>query len=58
MSHVGIICPNTPGHLIAMAALADATRARGHRVTFFLGRASPIGLGSRIRNGFFGIVQC
>lgn len=36
MGHVGIICPNTPGHLIAMVALADATRARGHRVTFFL----------------------
>ncbi len=36
MSHVGMICPNTPGHVNAMVALADATRARGHRVTFFL----------------------
>ncbi len=36
MSHVGIICPNVPGHLNPMVALADATRARGHRVTFFL----------------------
>jgi MGT family glycosyltransferase len=36
MSHVGIICPNTPGHVNAMVALADATRTRGHRVTFFL----------------------
>ncbi len=36
MSHVGMICPNTPGHVNPMLALADATRARGHRVTFFL----------------------
>jgi zeaxanthin glucosyltransferase len=36
MGHVGVICPNTPGHLNPMVALADATRARGHRVTFFL----------------------
>ncbi len=36
MNHVGVICPNTPGHVNAMLALADATRARGHRVTFFL----------------------
>ncbi len=36
MSHAGIICPNTPGHVNAMLALAEATRARGHRVTFFL----------------------
>lgn len=36
MSHVGILCPNTPGHVNAMLALADATRGRGHRVTFFL----------------------
>ncbi|MDH5337901.1 MAG: hypothetical protein OEW20_16455 [Nitrospira sp.] len=36
MGHVGIICPNAPGHLNPMVALADATRARGHRVTFFL----------------------
>ncbi len=36
MSHVGIICPNTPGHINAMVGLADATRARGHQVTFFL----------------------
>lgn len=35
-SHIGVICPNTPGHVNAMLALADATRARGHRVTFFL----------------------
>jgi len=36
MGRVGIICPNAPGHLNPMVALADATRARGHRVTFFL----------------------
>lgn len=34
MGHVGVICPNAPGHLNPMVALADATR--GHRVTFFL----------------------
>ena len=36
MGHIGVICPNTPGHVNAMLALADATRLRGHRVTFFL----------------------
>lgn len=36
MSHVGIMCPNAPGHLNPMIALADALRTRGHRVTFFL----------------------
>ncbi len=36
MSHVGVICPNAPGHLNPMIALADAIRTRGHRVTFFL----------------------
>jgi len=36
MEHIGIICPNTRGHLNAMVALAEATRARGHGVTFFL----------------------
>lgn len=36
MSHVGMICPNTPGHVNAMLALAEATRSRGHCVTFFL----------------------
>jgi zeaxanthin glucosyltransferase len=36
MGHVGVICPNTPGHVNPMLALADAIRARGHRVTFFL----------------------
>ena len=36
MGHVGIICPNTPGHVNPMIALADATCARGHCVTFFL----------------------
>ena len=36
MGHIGILCPNVPGHLNPMVALADATRARGHRVTFFL----------------------
>jgi MGT family glycosyltransferase len=36
MGHVGVICPNTSGHVNAMVALADATRARGHQVTFFL----------------------
>lgn len=41
MSHIGVICPNTPGHVNAMLALAEATRARGHRVTFFLLGESP-----------------
>jgi len=36
MSHIGVICPNTTGHVNAMLALADAIRGRGHRVTFFL----------------------
>jgi zeaxanthin glucosyltransferase len=36
MGHVGLICPNVPGHLNPMVALADAIRRRGHRVTFFL----------------------
>jgi zeaxanthin glucosyltransferase len=36
MAHVGIICPNVPGHLNPMVALADAVRRRGHRVSFFL----------------------
>jgi len=41
MSHVGVICPNTPGHLNPMTALGDALRRRGHRVTFFLLGDSP-----------------
>ena len=36
MGHVGIICPNTPGHLNPMLAVADVMRSREHRVTFFL----------------------
>jgi zeaxanthin glucosyltransferase len=36
MSHFGMICPNTVGHLNPMLALADALRRRGHQVTFFL----------------------
>lgn len=36
MAHIGVICPNAPGHLNPMVALADAIRRRGHRVTFFL----------------------
>ncbi|MBS0167973.1 MAG: hypothetical protein JSR29_17940 [Nitrospira sp.] len=41
MSHVGILCPNVPGHLNPMVALADAIRTRGHRITFFLLGAPP-----------------
>ncbi len=41
MGHVGIFCPNVPGHLNPMVALADAMRTRGHRVTFFLLGVSP-----------------
>ena len=41
MGHVGVICPNTPGHLNPMTALGDALRRRGHRVTFFLLGDSP-----------------
>ena len=36
MAHVGIICPNAPGHLNTMVALADSIRSRGHSVKFFL----------------------
>ncbi|WP_165252337.1 glycosyltransferase [Paludisphaera soli] len=36
MDHVGIVCPNAPGHVNPMIALADAIRTRGRRVTFFL----------------------
>lgn len=36
MAHLGLICPNTPGHLNPMTALAVAMRARGHRLSFFL----------------------
>jgi zeaxanthin glucosyltransferase len=39
--HIGFMCPNAPGHLNPMAALADAIRTRGHRVTFFLLGAPP-----------------
>ena len=42
MGHVGVICPNASGHLNPMVALADAIRARGHRVTFFLLGDSPV----------------
>jgi zeaxanthin glucosyltransferase len=42
MGHVGVICPNASGHLNPMVALADATRARGHRVTFFLLGDPPV----------------
>jgi hypothetical protein len=41
MGHVGVICPNTPGHVNPMLALADAIRTRGHRVTFFLVGSPP-----------------
>jgi zeaxanthin glucosyltransferase len=36
MSHVGVICPNTHGHINAMMAVSNALRCRGHRITFFL----------------------
>jgi zeaxanthin glucosyltransferase len=36
MAHIGVMCPNVPGHLNPTTALADALRSRGHRVTFFL----------------------
>jgi MGT family glycosyltransferase len=41
MGHIGVLCPYTPGHLNPMLALAEATRARGHQVTFFLLGAPP-----------------
>ena len=41
MGHIGVLCPNTPGHLNPMLALAEATRARGHQVTFFVLGAPP-----------------
>jgi len=36
MSHVGVICPNTHGHINAMMAVSNVLRSRGHRITFFL----------------------
>lgn len=36
MAHIGVMCPNVPGHLNPTIALADALRSRGHRLTFFL----------------------
>jgi UDP:flavonoid glycosyltransferase YjiC (YdhE family) len=36
MAHIGVVCPNVPGHLNPTIALADALRSRGHRLTFFL----------------------
>lgn len=44
MGHIGVMCPNTPGHVNAMLALAEATRARGHRVTFFLLGQPPLSI--------------
>src|SRR5262245_59726061 len=44
MSHVGIICPNTPGHVNAMLALADGIRTRGHQITFFMLGAPPLSI--------------
>jgi zeaxanthin glucosyltransferase len=46
MAHIGVICPNTPGHLNPMTALGDALRRRGHRVTFFLLGDSPVSVTS------------
>jgi MGT family glycosyltransferase len=42
MGHLGIFCPNAPGHLNPMVALADALRTRGHRITFFLLGEPPL----------------
>lgn len=36
MAHLGVMCPNTPGHINPMMALAHALRGLGHQVTFFL----------------------
>lgn len=36
MSHIGIICPNTNGHINAMLGIAYALRELGHSITFFL----------------------
>jgi zeaxanthin glucosyltransferase len=36
VTQLGILCPNAPGHLNPTLALADALRARGHGVHFFL----------------------
>lgn len=41
MSHFGVICPNTHGHINAMMAVSNALRSRGHRITFFLLGAPP-----------------
>ena len=34
MTHFGIICPTSPGHLNPMTALGRELKRRGHRVTF------------------------
>ncbi len=36
MAHFGVICPNTPGLVNPMLALANAIRHEGHRVSFCL----------------------
>ena len=41
MANFGVMCPNIPGHVNPMTALADAMRTRGHRITFFLLGESP-----------------
>ncbi len=35
MSHIGLLCPPTPGHLNPMSTLGRALQRRGHRVTMF-----------------------
>lgn len=52
MGHIGVFCPNAPGHLNPMVALADAIRTRGHRVTFFLLGEPP----SSVANAGFEVV--
>ena len=53
MSHLGIICPNVAGHINPMIALADALRARGHRITFFLPGSPP----SFVVNAGFEVIE-
>ena len=41
---LGFICPNLPGHLNPMSALARQLRARNHKVVFLYSSGAPAGL--------------
>ena len=41
---LGFICPDLPGHLNPMSALARQLRARNHKVVFLYSSGAPAGL--------------